>query len=80
MISKKLKKVNGWIVFIAVVSNFVAYDWWCDYLKFGYVYDGKYKIVFEGDQAFGHLIGISLLVIISNYFLIVSVYKALKNR
>ncbi|NNK84540.1 MAG: hypothetical protein HKO79_14620 [Desulfobacterales bacterium] len=80
MILNKLKKVNLWIAFMALVSNFLTYTWWSDYLKLGYVYDGKHGIAFEGDQAFGHLIGISLLALISNYFLIASVYKAFKNR
>ena len=65
---------------MAVLSNFLTYAWWSDYLKLGYVYDGKHGIVFKGDSAFGHLIGISLLALISNYFLIVSVFKAFKNR
>jgi hypothetical protein len=80
MIIQNLKKINLWIAFMAILSNYLAYTWWSDYLNLGYVFDGKHGITFSGESAYGHLIAISLLVLISNYFLIKSAINASKKN
>jgi hypothetical protein len=65
---------------MAILSNSIAYSWWSDYLKLGYIFDGKHGITFSGKSAYGHLTGISLLSLILNYFFIRSAINAFKKR
>jgi hypothetical protein len=72
---KKFIASNLWLVFMAVMSNFLAFVVWNNYLETGLVHDRKHGLILSGEAVNGHLIWVSLMAIICTIFLIKAVAK-----
>ena len=62
-----------------VLTTVGAINYWVGYLSSGYIKDGKHQLYFYGLSAQGHLIGVTLLALVFNYFFIKTLINA-KNK
>ena len=72
---KKFIANNVGIIFFATISNFLAFIFWAEYLDTGQIYDKKHSLLFVGYAATGHLVGVSIMAIVSTVVLIKAVSK-----
>ncbi len=72
---KKFIATNLWLVFMAVMSNLLAFVVWRNYLETGLVHDRKHGFISSGEAVSGHLIWVSLMAVIFTIFLIKAVAK-----
>jgi hypothetical protein len=73
-------KQHGWLTAAAIVFDLLAIKFWYEYLAFGGVHDGKHGITFYGEYAYGHLAGVSIAVLILNYYLAKSLLKFYRSE
>ena len=77
-INQYLKK-NAWLLILTPMFDYLAIKWWSEYLETGAVYDGRHGITFAGAESMGHLAGMSLLAAILTFYLVISIWQALRR-
>ena len=73
-------KTYGWLAALAILVDFIAFDFWNSYLATGTIYDGKHGITFVGKHAMGHLLGITLMALLLSYYFVKTMAQAYRGK
>ena len=67
---------------LMIGTSVVAWQWWGDYFVLGQITDGKHSLTFHGVSAYGHLLGVSMGLIVATVLAVRAIKRfiALRGR
>lgn len=73
-------KKYGWFVVGTPIILLVAYNDWSDFITKGYIHDFKHELIFYGEDAYGHLLGETVMAAVLTYYLGKSIYTRCRRQ